>query len=204
MIPNGFIARLQWQVREKPSHCWALIQLLSISTTIITPCDFTSKSNFPLFQKKEHFGYTTFKERRRTNVLKFFPLPAPSSVDSKIKSMCKGLIKVRIKTQILLLCLGEVSACFLKFNFKSRVEPCRVLPTNWAQLEESICLNISCKGYLYSPSSSEIYIKGKINLSLEYYCFEMFQYLICDSRYKESPTDIPNSSHWVDSDIKKA
>lgn len=55
-----------------------------------------------------------------------FPLPTLSSMESKIKSLCKGLTKVRIKTWILLLCLGEVSACVLKSNFKGRVEPCRV------------------------------------------------------------------------------
>ena len=125
------------------SGWWWLVSSVFLTRTSCCKNDFISKSNFPLFQKKEHFGYTTLKERRRTNVLKFFPLPATSSVEGKIKSKYKGLIKVRIKTQILLLCLGEVSACFLKLNFKGRVEPCRVFPTNWALREESICLNIS-------------------------------------------------------------
>lgn len=54
-------------------------------------------------RKKENleYTYTTLNEERRgANVLMSFLLPDPYSMESEIKSMYKGLIKVRINTNL--------------------------------------------------------------------------------------------------------
>lgn len=158
---NETLVRGKKETRRISGHSF---QPLYTSTALITPCDFTAKSNPPVLKGRERIlGAPLWRKRDEQRNFVCFPLPALSSMESNIKSLCKDLIKVSIKTRILLLCLQKVSACFLKFHFVGRMEPCRMgfFHYQLGPKRESMCLNFSWKAYLHSPPPQKHTLKEK-------------------------------------------
>lgn len=132
----------------------------------------TSLSNRLRSVSQTHPFFKVFLSQQQNEVEDLgtpFSSACPASLESPIHSMCRDLIKVRIKTWRLILCL-EWSRCMQFWSTISRtwwdlVD--WVFPTNWALSEGSVYFKGVSQGYLLFPTSSEQCITREIALPTE-------------------------------------